>query len=388
MRLAPAFGGTGEWVGTEPAAVVWQDDAGAWMEVGRRRNRVEALWPALERALLDAGTGSWAVGYCGYEWAPTVEPLVAVPPGRASLPLAWWAVVEGTGACRRLESPCEPPGKPAMAGCSLSNEDFKQRVEWIRERIAAGDVYQVNLTRRWQASGVADPAALFTRLSGGRMPRYGAFLADDRQGWSILCLSPELLLARSGVRVETRPIKGTRWRSAGREGRVRAEAELVASAKDAAELAMIVDLERNDLNRVCRPGSVRVCRAASTVAAGDVVHREAVVSGELAEGTRWADILAAVFPGGSVTGAPKLAACRAIAALEPVPRGVYCGLLGVLRPSGDAVFALPIRTGVMIGDTVHFHAGGGIVWDSDPVAEEQESRDKVARWLRVLGGEV
>lgn len=373
-------------MGFDPEAVVWQDGGGTWLETHGRRDRVPLLWPALEAALAAAGPGAWAVGYCSYEWAACLEPLLAVPPGEALLPLAWWGVMAGNGSGRCIRPPRGSRGALALQGCSLPDEAFRTRVAQIREAIAAGSVYQVNLTRRWQAAGAFDPAALFAHLAGGALPRYSAYLADGQQGWAVLCLSPELLLARRGSRLETRPIKGTRRKLPGPGGVARARAELAASAKDAAELAMIVDLERNDLHRVCLPGSVRARHAASAPMAGAVVHREAVVSGDLMPGVGWSEILEAVFPGGSVTGAPKLAACRVIADLEPVPRGVYCGLLGVVRASGDGVLSLPIRTGVAAGGCLSFNAGGGIVWDSDPVAEEQESRDKVAGWLRVVAG--
>jgi anthranilate/para-aminobenzoate synthase component I len=369
----------------DPEAVVWQDRGGAWLETGTRRLQVPSLWPALEAALDGAGPNAWAVGFCSYEWAPFLEPLVAVPPGEAPVPLAWWGVMASNDSGRRLQPPRGPWGALRLNGCSLADETFRLRVAQIREAIAAGSVYQVNLTRRWQADGELDPPALFAHLAGGTMPRYAAYLSDGHQGWAVLCLSPELLLARRGRRLETRPIKGTRRKFPGPGGPARAHAELAASPKDAAELAMIVDLERNDLHRVCLPGSVRAHHPASTLMAGEVVHREAVVAGELMPGVGWLEILRSVFPGGSVTGAPKLAACRVIADLEPVPRGVYCGLLGVVRASGDGVLSLPIPPGVAAGGFLSFHAGGGIVWDSDPVAEEQESRDKVAGWLRLVG---
>ena len=148
---------------------------------------------------------------------------------------------------------------------------------------------------------------------------------------------------------------------------------------------MIVDLERNDLGRVCRPGTVEVLRAASTLKTLDVVHLEAKVVGQLEPGVVLEGLLGAVLPGGSVTGAPKVAACRVIAALEPVPRSAYCGAIGVLRGSGDLTLALAIRTGYVVEGTLHFHAGCGIVWDSDPEAEERESRAKVRSFLREVG---
>jgi anthranilate/para-aminobenzoate synthase component I len=267
---------------------------------------------------------------------------------------------------------------------SLYHDAFVAGVAAIREEIAAGDVYQVNLTRRWSTAAREDPAALFLRLAGPRPPRFAAYLEDREQGWAVLCLSPELLLARRGERLETRPVKGTR--PVRRRGDANRELErLRRSAKDRAELAMIVDLERNDLGRVCRAGTVRVRRAAAGLETLDVVHLEATVVGRLEAGAGLGRLLAAVLPGGSVTGAPKVAACRVIAALEPVPRSAYCGAIGVLEGSGDLTLALAIRTGYVVDGSLHFHAGCGVVWDSDPAAEELESRAKARSFLRALG---
>lgn len=148
---------------------------------------------------------------------------------------------------------------------------------------------------------------------------------------------------------------------------------------------MIVDLERNDLNRLCTPATVRVKTARRSITTVGVIHQYAAVAGELQPGTGWRTILAALLPGGSVTGAPKLAACSLIAHLEPVPRSVYCGALGVIQPQ-HGVLALPIRTGYTVGGMLHFHTGCGVVWDSKPAAEEAESFAKVAHWFDVLRG--
>jgi anthranilate/para-aminobenzoate synthase component I len=325
------------------------------------------------------------VGYFGFEHAARLDPTIAVPQGARPLPDAWWAVLEprsrGTlpaavgGGVRR---------RPVDLEVSLDADAFKGGVEAIRDRIAAGEVYQVNLTRRWSTPARHDPAALFLRLLGRRAPRFATYLEDREQGWAVLCLSPELLLGRRGDRVETRPIKGTRplhrRGDAGRQLR-----GLRRSGKDRAELAMIVDLERNDLGRVCRPGTVRVERAAASLETLDVVHLEARVVGRLEPQVGLVGLLEAVLPGGSVTGAPKVAACQVIAALEPVPRSVYCGAIGILRGDGDLTLALAIRTAYQVGGQLHFHAGCGVVWDSDPAAEERESRAKVRSFLRELG---
>jgi anthranilate/para-aminobenzoate synthase component I len=384
LSLSPALGGSGTPVEVEPAAVLWQRGAVAVCEAAGRSEPVHDLLAALEDRLRAAGAGARAVGFLAYEYGAVLDPLVTVSPGPRPLPDAWWAVLRPRST-RRAQAPGawrRPPGE-TPASVSLDDAAFAVGVERIRGAIAAGDYYQVNLTRRWAVALGGSPAALFVALCGSRPPRFASFLADRRQGWSVLCLSPELLLRRRADGVETRPIKGTRPHGRRQPGAiVRA---LRSSEKDMAELAMIVDLERNDLNRVYRPGSVRVTRRAGGLHTRDVVHVEAHVIGRLVPGIGLRDMLAAVLPGGSVTGAPKLAACAAIARLEPVPRSVYCGALGVIRAGGDLTLALPIRTGYAVAGRLHFHSGCGIVWDSEAAAEERESRAKVRSWMRALG---
>ena len=384
LSLPPALGGTGAPVEAEPAAVLWQRDGAAVCEEAGRSEPVRDLLTALEERLRAAGAGARAIGFLSYEYGGELDPLVAATPGARPLPDAWWAVLRPRGTRRASAAGVwRRPRAEAPAAVSLDDAAFAAGVARIRDAIAAGDYYQVNLTRRWTVDLPGDPLSLFTALRGARPPRYATFLADRRQGWSVLCLSPELLLRQHGGRLETRPIKGTR--PLGRRGPRAPLRDLRGSEKDAAELAMIVDLVRHDLNRVCLPGSVRVLRRAGALLTRDVVHLEARVVGVRAPGATLRDVLAAALPGGSVTGAPKLAACAAIARLEPVPRSVYCGALGVLRAGGDLTLALPIRTGYAVGGTLHFHAGCGIVWDSDAAAEERESRAKVRSWMATLG---
>jgi anthranilate/para-aminobenzoate synthase component I len=385
VSLPRSLGGSGGVVALTPAAVLWQRGREAFVEAGGRSAAVGDLQVALAEQLELAGPGARAVGFFAYEFAATLEPLIAHPPGPRSLPDAWWAVLAARPSRRRVTvSTWRQWRRGARLAVSLDDDAFRAGVELLRSGIAAGEYFQVNLTRRWTTDMVGSPLALFAHLCGCSPPRFATYLEDRAQGWAVLCLSPELLLRRRGDRVETRPIKGTRPRG-GRSPLV-AVTELRRSEKDAAELVMIVDLERNDLNRACRPGSVRVVRRSATVITRDVVHLEAWVHGRLEDGTTQRGLLAAMLPGGSVTGAPKFAACRAIARLEPVPRSVYCGALGVIQRGGDLTFALPIRTGYAVDGMLHFHAGCGIVWDSDAEAEEAESRAKARSWLAVVEG--
>ncbi len=378
--LPPALGGRGELVAVEPRCVLSARGREVVREGSEASPPSPSLLAALAAELAAAGPGAWAVGYFAYEYGAVLEPLVAVPPGVRPLPDAWWAVMEA----RATVSPAPPVGPYRRTGplaVSLDEAAFEGGVAAIRQAIGAGSVYQVNLTRRWETTINGDPAALFAALAGDTPPRLATYLEDRAQGWAVLCLTPELLLERRGQFVSTCPIKGTRPRLG---DDARALEALAASGKDAAELAMIVDLERNDLNRVCRPGSVQVLAAARPLTTLDVVHHEAVVAGQLEAGVGWAEMLAAVFPGGSVTGAPKLAACRLIAELEGVPRSVYCGAVGVLRHDGDGTLALAIRTGYTVAGRLFFHAGSGITWESRGDEEAAESRAKVRRWFEVL----
>jgi para-aminobenzoate synthetase component 1 len=256
---------------------------------------------------------------------------------------------------------------------SWSADEYTAAVEAVRDAIARGDVYQVNLVQHLSAPFRGDPAALAARLAPLRPLHPRPFLGD---GWAIVSASPELFLSRRGRRIWTMPIKGTRPR--GQEG-------LTESEKDAAEHVMIVDLERNDLSRVCEPGSVRWPELMEPRGLAGVEHLVSRVEGTLREGVGLTELLSAVFPGGSVTGAPKISALDHIAALEPVGRGASMGALGVVYPNGDLDLALTIRTFAIAEGRIHLWVGGGIVWDSDPEEEIEESLVKARPLLDAIG---
>jgi para-aminobenzoate synthetase component 1 len=263
-----------------------------------------------------------------------------------------------------------------------AEEDHAAAVEAVRDAIARGDVYQVNLVQHLSAPFAGRPGTLAARLGTLTQPNDWPFHDDgwrvlEGDGWAVVSASPELFLARRGRRVWTRPIKGTRPRG----GR----AELLASAKDAAEHVMIVDLERNDLSRVCVPGSVRWPELMVAEPLAGVEHLVSTVDGELRPRVGLAETLAALFPGGSVTGAPKIAAVDLIAALEPVGRGASMGALGRVHGNGDLELALTIRTFAIAEGRLHLWVGGGIVWDSDPRDEVEESLTKATPLLDAIG---
>jgi para-aminobenzoate synthetase component I len=257
---------------------------------------------------------------------------------------------------------------------SWSPTAYAAAVDSVRLSIARGDVYQVNLVQHLAAPFAGDSGSLASRLAR-LAPRVERPLRGD--GWAIASASPELFLARRGRRVWTRPIKGTR--PAG------ASAELAASTKDAAEHVMIVDLERNDLSRVCVAGTVRWPELMVGRRLAGVEHMESTVEGTLRADVGLAELLAATFPGGSVTGAPKIAAIDRIAALEPVGRGAAMGALGWVRGNGDLELALTIRTFAVAAGRLHLWVGGGVVWDSDPLAEVEESLTKARPLLDAIG---
>ena len=254
-----------------------------------------------------------------------------------------------------------------------SDREYAAAVEAVRDAIAAGDVYQVNLVQHLSAAFSGDPAALAAALAPLR-PLVSRPLAGD--GWAIVSASPELFLRKRGRRVWTMPIKGTR--PLGVEG-------LAESEKDAAEHVMIVDLERNELSRVCEPGSVRWPELMEPRGLAGVEHLVSRVEGVLREDVSLTELLEAAFPGGSVTGAPKIAAVDLIAALEPLGRGASMGALGTIRPNGDLDLALTIRTFAVADGRIHLWVGGGIVWDSDPAEEIEESWTKAAPLLAAIG---
>jgi para-aminobenzoate synthetase component 1 len=262
---------------------------------------------------------------------------------------------------------------------NLSRADFCTAVQCVRGYIASGDVYQVNLSQRARCTYDGDSVALYQALRLGNPAPYGAYL--DLGDWQLISTSPEQFLQKTGRQLETRPIKGTRPRGIDAEADLKNEAALRVSQKDRAELLMIVDLERNDLGRVAEFGSVQVEGLYQLERYARVIHQTARVKANLAEHKDVYDALAAIFPGGSITGAPKIRAMQIIEELEPTRRGAYCGSIGYIGFDGDAEFNIAIRSLHLKDGQLDYQVGGGIVWDSDPEDEYQETLDK-ARAIR------
>ena len=265
---------------------------------------------------------------------------------------------------------------------SVSRKTYEGAVRRVLEYIAAGDCYQVNLSHRLSAPLPGSAWELYQRLRAGSPAPYAAYLdCGDHQ---VLSASPELFLRVRGREVETHPIKGTRPRGRTPEEDRSLADELLASAKDRAELLMIVDLERNDLGRVCDYGSVSVPELFRLESYSNVHHLVATVRGRLRAEVDPLEALRAAFPGGSITGAPKIRAMEIIEELEPFRRGVYTGAIGWVDGRGNAEWNIAIRTMVVKGDRVYFHVGGGVVADSDPGAEYLETLAKARGMLQAL----
>jgi para-aminobenzoate synthetase component 1 len=347
------------------------------------------------------------VGYLGYDLGRAIEPLGPRPPGPA-VPdawlaaygaLAWWpgdaeapivvgddpgaraALADALAAGPRTPGPAPDLG-PLVA--DRPGDEHAAAVAAIARYLTAGDVYQVNLARRWTAAvrRAGDPLALYAALAAVAPAAYGAMI--EAAGVAVVSGSPECFLRRRGPRVETAPIKGTRPRR-GEPGADRAAAaDLAAHPKDAAEHLMIVDLERNDLGRIATTGSVAVEELAAVVSLPGLFHLVSTVSAIPRPEVTWGQLLAATFPGGSITGAPKIRAMQLIDELEPVARGPYCGAFGWFGTGGGLDLAIAIRIAAVTEGQLHVHVGGGIVADSEPAAELAETDDKLAGWRRAL----
>ena len=269
---------------------------------------------------------------------------------------------------------------------SFTRENYLAAVQRVRDYIYAGDIFQANLSQRLEAPLSEPPWTLYRRLRTLNPAPFAAYV--DFDGVTVLSASPERFLKVSpDGAVETRPIKGTSPRGVSPEHDAALGLALTESAKDRAENLMIVDLLRNDLSRVCAPSSVRVPELFALENYATVHHLVSTVVGRLGAGRDVVDLIRASFPGGSITGAPKVRAMEIIAELEPSRRGVYCGSIGYLSQTGAADLSIVIRTYLVSpagGARVYFSVGGGIVADSDPDAEYRETLDKARALIAAL----
>ncbi len=296
---------------------------------------------------------------------------------------------EVRAAVRKLRDDFSEPGpvKSDEFQSNFSRDDYLSRVEKARDYIVAGDIYQVNLSQRFQARIMeGSPWELYWQLREKNSAPFAAFI--QARDFQIISSSPERFLRVKGQGVETRPIKGTRPRGTTSRDDAWYRAQLVSSEKDRAELNMIVDLERNDLGKVCEYGSVEVTRHAQCESYARVHHLVSTVEGSLKDNADVVDLIKATFPGGSITGAPKIRSMQIIDELETRVRSVYTGSIGYVGFDGDLDLNIAIRTMIMQGNRVYFGAGGGIVYDSDPETEYDETYDKAYALIEALGSKV
>jgi anthranilate synthase component 1 len=283
---------------------------------------------------------------------------------------------------RNLSSAARQEAAPPQVRSNLTQEQFERQVRAAKEAIAAGEVYQVVLSQRFEADLAADPFTVYRALRHVNPSPYMFFVRMG--GLSMVGASPEMLVRVEGRHVETHPIAGTRPRGRTDEDDQRLAEELKANEKERAEHVMLVDLGRNDVGRVAEYGSVRVPKYMVLERYSHVMHLVSIVEGRLAEGQDRLDALAACFPAGTVSGAPKVRAMQIIAEQEPSRRGIYAGAVGYLDFAGNLDFCIAIRTVVMIGQRALMQAGAGIVADSNPTAEYEETRDKARALVRAL----
>lgn len=321
--------------------------------------------------------GHWVAGYLSYELGHVLTSrLHRLMPDDRDMPLILMGVFDAPRPAPPLPDPAAAvigPVRPLW-----QRDRYDGAIARVHRYIEAGDTYQINLTFPTEADCAGGPLALYAALAVRQPVGEGAFV--DLGGPPILSRSPELFFAVDDARrITTRPMKGTASRGSTPDGDARAAAELAASAKDRAENLMIVDLLRNDLSRICRPGTVRVPHLFQVEHYATVHQMTSTVEGQLAPGTGFADILRALFPCGSITGAPKIRAMEIIAELEQAPRGVYCGAIGWIDPAGPMRFSVAIRTPVMIAPgRLRLNVGGGITHDSRAGSEWEEAICKAA----------
>lgn len=335
---------------------------------------------------IDHLNGSVYISSTGY---PQTDPINSA--GRAGQRIRWMKnrLLEGGRGKIKNTNNCDDSingGLETNLSAMISGFDRKgycNAVERAKEYIAAGDIFQVNLSQRFSLAGKDRPWDVFRRLKKINPAPMAAYVNSG--DLHLVSSSPERFMKVSGGQVETRPIKGTRPRGETLTEDRHWRDDLWKSDKDRAELVMIVDLERNDLGRVCVPGSIKVTELYRLEEYPTVFHLVSTVQGKLEEKKSVIDLLRASFPGGSITGAPKIRAMEVIEELEPVRRGVYCGSIGYMAFNGDADFNIVIRTLVFTRDRIVFQVGGGITIDSDPNSEYIETLDKAKALVRALG---
>ncbi|WP_281967568.1 aminodeoxychorismate synthase component I [Roseovarius nanhaiticus] len=338
------------------------------MITARLPAEVPGALAALDRARQD---GAWLAGYASYELGYALEERLApLMPAERRLPLLSFGVYDAPAPAPDL-----PEGEATLSDLTPAWDAARYAEAFCRVHayIGAGDFYQANLTFPLSATATGVPGALYAALSAVQPVRYGALVLQE-DGPAILSRSPELFFRTDAEgRIETRPMKGTQPRSPDAAEDARRRIFLSADDKNRAENLMIVDLLRNDLSRVCAPGSVTVPELFTVESYSTVHQMTSLIAGQMMAGTGLGDILAALFPCGSITGAPKLRAMQVLADLEETPREIYCGTIGWAAPDGRAEFNVAIRTLMVEDGNAVLNVGGGVVHDSTAEAEYEEA---------------
>jgi len=364
----------------------------AWRPEAVVRTKNEDPFPAIDR-LLKSGAKGGVIGYFSYDLFRFLEAyknLKAIDDlGLPDCCLMAYDQVHVFDHQTQQWAGEVPHAAPAAFSCvagkgeaNMTKERYLANVTRALEYIAAGDIYQVNLSQRFSHPFKGSAFALFSALRNISPSFYGAYLNCGDH--TVVSSSPELFLKRKDRLIETRPIKGTRPRGGTPTEDHALRKDLLSSSKEAAELTMVVDLERNDLGRVCEYGSVEVAEHRYVDKLPTLFHTVSTVRGLLRPDVSTVDILRATFPGGSISGCPKIRAIEVIDELEPTRRHVYTGSIGFFGPGGDFTLNIAIRTMVVSQGRAHYQVGGGIVADSNPEREYQETLDKAAAMRKAL----
>lgn len=342
-------------------------------------HHLEDVIPAIREVENEVEKGYYAAGYLTYESAKAFNPLLAVH-HKGKMPYCWFGVFDGP----KETSQKKPEGSFQVSDWEslIDKKHYLEAMNRIKEAIHRGETYQVNYTMPLQASFKGDDFAFYQQLRGMQEKGFHGYLNTGR--FRILSLSPELFFHWKGQRIVTRPMKGTRPRGRFLAEDLRYAKELYDSMKDRAENAMIVDLLRNDLSSIAEKGSVKVPAVFSIERYPTVYQMTSTVIANTRPHTMLVDVFRALFPCGSITGAPKISTMRTIASLEKGPREVYCGAIGLVMPEKEAIFNVPIRTAIIDSQSkvVTYHVGGGVTWDSSVDGEYEEALTKA----RILKG--
>ena len=361
-----------------PRVVLHDETSKKWLEFTSpcqilTTRRIDEVLPLIRQIEKATRQGLFAAGFISYEAAPAFDPLLSVRDD-GEFPLLWFGLFEQVKEIALPSVTSEKEGESFSWQPSVTPEEYKHCLDQIREFVAAGDTYQVNFTYRLRTKTKVNPWDIFLRIAGDDEAPLAAFI--ETPDWAVCSASPELFFKRNGDEIESRPMKGTASRGLWFEHDLKKRITLQESEKEQAENVMIVDMVRNDLGKIAVCGSVQVASLFETEKYPSVWQMTSTVRAQTEKS--WGQILQAIFPAASITGAPKRRTMEIIANLEAVPRRIYCGTIGFLSPDGGAQFNVAIRT-VLIdkkSNSAEYGVGGGIVWDSQPDKEYEECLTK------------